>query len=303
MSKRKTNKEFISESVEIHGNKYDYSQLNYISNSVKVNLICPIHGLFSIRPNDHLSKKVGCNKCNNASISKSKNVGKNIIDRFNKKHNNKYDYTNSVYIRTDINIDIICPIHGLFRQTPHHHLAGSGCQKCGNVYKKTTSEFIIEANFIHNNRYDYSLTEYKNNREKIIIVCNKHGEFKVAPNDHLNKKSGCPKCKISRGEEKIEEILIKQKIKYLTEYIFQDCKNIKPLPFDFYLPEKNICIEFDGELHFKSVENFGGYELLEKTKKRDTIKTKYCIDNNITLIRIPYYEYDNIENILLKKIK
>ena len=80
MSKRKTNDEFITESIEIHGNKYDYSQVNYIRNCIKVDLICPIHGLFSVRPNDHLSKKVGCNKCNNASISKSKNVGKTIID-------------------------------------------------------------------------------------------------------------------------------------------------------------------------------------------------------------------------------
>jgi hypothetical protein len=303
MSKRKTNEEFISESIEIHGNKYDYSQVNYVRNSIKVDLICPIHGLFSVRPNDHLSKKVGCNKCNNASISKSKNVGKNIIDRFNKKHNDKYDYTNSIYIQTDITIDIICPIHGLFKQTPHHHLFGAGCQKCGNVYKKTTSEFINDANHIHNNRYDYNLTEYKNNRTKVSVICHLHGEFKVTPNDHLNKKSGCPKCQNSKGEEKIAEILDKQKIKYIKEFIFDDCKNIKPLPFDFYLTEQNICIEFDGELHFKSVKNFGGDNLLEKTKKRDKIKTKYCMNNNITLIRIPYYEFNNIEKILLKKIK
>jgi hypothetical protein len=303
MSKRKTNEEFISESIEIHGDKYEYSQVNYISNGVKVNLICPIHGLFSIRPNDHLSKKVGCNKCNNASISKSKNIGKNIIDRFNKKHNNKYDYSNSVYVRNEIKIDIICPTHGLFKQTPHHHLAGAGCQKCGNVYKKTTSEFIDEANQIHNNRYDYSLVEYKNNRTKVSIVCKNHGIFNVSPNHHLSKKSGCPECQNSKGEEKIVEILDKQKIKYIRECIFDDCKNIKPLPFDFYLPEQNICVEFDGELHFKSVKNFGGDELLEKTKKRDKIKTKYCMDNNITLIRIPYYKFDDIENILLKNIE
>jgi len=93
MSKRKTTEEFIKDSIKIHDNKYDYSLVEYVSNGSKVEIICPIHGIFEIRPNDHLSKKVGCNKCNNASISKSNNVKKNIIERFNIIHNFKYDYS------------------------------------------------------------------------------------------------------------------------------------------------------------------------------------------------------------------
>jgi very-short-patch-repair endonuclease len=170
------------------------------------------------------------------------------------------------------------------------------------VYKKTTEEFITEANQIHNNLYDYSTSIYKNNREKISVICEKHGAFQVTPNDHLNKKSGCPKCKSSKGEIRIETFLNNQKIKYISQHIFNDCKNIKNLVFDFYLPDQNVCIEFDGQLHFKSIDFFGGDELLKNTKKRDKIKTKYCLDKNIKLIRIKYDKFNDIENILLKNL-
>lgn len=302
MSKRKTTEEFVNQSNKIHINKYDYSQTNYINNNTKVDIICPIHGLFSIRPNDHLSKKVGCNKCHNAGMVKGINVGKNIFDKFKIKHKNKYDYSISVYINTDTKIDIICPIHGIFKQTPHHHKNGVGCQKCGNVYRKTTSEFISESNVIHNNIYDYSNTKYKNNTQKVEVICKIHGAFFVRPNDHLSKKSGCPKCKISKGELKIEEFLKSKKIEYISQYKFDDCKHIRDLVFDFYLPKENICIEYDGELHFKCVDFFGGKENLKKTKIRDKIKTNYCKLNKIPLIRIKYSNFDDIDEILNKKI-
>ena len=303
MSKRKTTEEFINQSNEIHINKYDYSQTNYTNNNTKVDIICPIHGLFNIRPNDHLSKKVGCNKCNNAGMVKGINVGKNIFDKFKIIHKNKYDYSISVYINTDTKIDIICPIHGIFKQSPHHHKNGTGCQKCGNVYKKTTLEFINESNIVHNNLYDYSNVFYKNNNKKIEVICGKHGSFFVRPNDHLSKKSGCPKCKLSKGELKIEEFLKSKKIEYIPQYKFDDCKYIRDLVFDFYLPKENICIEYDGKLHYQSVDFFGGEEQLKKTKIRDKIKTTYCKNNQINLIRIKFNQFEKINEILTKKIK
>jgi very-short-patch-repair endonuclease len=302
MSRRKTKEEFIVDSIKIHGEKYNYDESNYINNNIKIKIICPTHGEFFVRPNDHLSKKVGCTKCHNAGISKGINVGKTIIKRFNEIHNFKYDYSQSCYIKTDIKIDIICPIHGLFKQSPHHHLNGTGCQKCGNVYKKTNEEFIFEANNIHNDIYDYSNCFYKNNREKVKVSCQKHGIFKVTPNDHLSKKSGCPKCRYSKGEIRIENYLKENNIDYKSQYVFGDCKNINNLVFDFYLPILNTCIEFDGKLHFMSIDFFGGKEQLEKIKKRDKIKTQYCKNKKINLIRIRYNDFDNIESILDKII-
>jgi hypothetical protein len=146
----------------------------------------------------------------------------------------------------------------------------------------------------HLDMYDYSLVDYKRNKNKVSIICRKHGEFSQRPNDHL-KGSGCPICKSSKGEIKILNFLDDNKIKYITQYKFNDCRNKLPLPFDFYLPELNTCIEYDGILHFKSIDIFGGEEALRNVIINDSIKTQYCLDNNINLIRIAYTEFNKIE--------
>lgn len=104
----------------------------------------------------------------------------------------------------------------------------------------------------------------------------------------------------SLREQYIENILIANKFSYKTQHTFKDCKNIFCLPFDFYLPEHNCCIEYDGEQHFRPIDFFGGEEGFQKRKINDEIKTKYCFEHNIRLIRIPYTESDaDIENVIL----
>jgi very-short-patch-repair endonuclease len=294
MSKKKTKEEFIIDSVKIHGNKYDYSLVEYVSNSTKVSIICEVHGEFEVRPNDHLSKKVGCNKCNNGGISKLLNTKKNIVDRFNMVHNSKYDYSLMNYLGTDIKISIICPIHGVFHQRPHHHLNGIGCQECGNVKPLNTDSFIEKAVKVHNDFYNYSLVDYKNTNTKVKIICPNHGVFEQAPNSHLSGKNGCPICKSSKGELTIKQWLDGKNINYIQQYRFPDCRNILPLSFDFYLPDYNMCIEYDGRQHFGVYDIFGGNLGYEKTKKRDGIKTNYCEENGVLLLRIKYN--DNILN-------
>jgi hypothetical protein len=288
MSQRKTVGEFIEQSKKIHGDKYDYTLTDYKNNNTKVQIICHIHGSFTIRPNDHLSKKVGCNKCNNAGKSKNDNMRSKILERFKNIHKDKYDYSLMNYVNFDTKINIICPIHGIFNQTPHHHVNGHGCSKCKGLCRLTTEEFITKSKNIHGDRYDYSLTNYKNNRTKIKVLCKIHKEFEVTPNDHMSKKSGCPTCQTSKGEISVENYLKENGIKFVKQHIFKDCRNQLPLPFDFYLPDFNTCIEYDGALHFKSIEWFGGDETLLKTKKRDYIKNEYCKKNGIKLIRIKY---------------
>ena len=117
-------------------------------------------------------------------------------------------------------------------------------------------------------------------------------------------KTGCPKCASSKGEKRVSKYLNNKGIGYEAQYIFDDCKNIYALPFDFYLPQYNICIEYDGEHHFmpvrmsKSVTIYQAEENFRMIQLRDKIKTDYCKNNNIMLIRIPYTEFDNIEKIL-----
>ena len=166
----------------------------------------------------------------------------------------------------------------------------------------TTDKFIEKAKIIQgSDKYDYSLVKYINWYSKIEIVCKKHGVFLQSPHLHLQGE-GCSSCFSSKGENKIEIFLINNNIKYVKRKIFKDCIYKKELPFDFYLPEYNICIEYDGEQHFKEISVFGGKERYQKQILYDEIKNNYCQNNLIQLIRIPYYNFNKIETILAEKI-
>lgn len=128
-----------------------------------------------------------------------------FIERSNKKHNNKYDYSKVVYINSTTKVTIICPIHGKFSQTPAVHMkAELGCKKCanestGNRCRDTFKLFKEKAEGIHKNKYDYSKVIYKHAGSKVTIVCPEHGEFKQAPSMHISGQ-GCPKCGRIRTE-------------------------------------------------------------------------------------------------------
>ena len=143
---------------------------------------------------------------------------------------------------------------------------------------------------------------------KIHCKCKIHGqEFYMTPYNILEGKNGCTQCYMSKGENKIGQYLTSNNIDYCMYYKFDDCKDQRALPFDFYLPDYNILIEYDGEQHYHPV-NYGGISDEEANKnfnvvqKHDRIKTNYCKQHGIPLIRIPYFEYDNIENILEQQI-
>ncbi|MBR3120897.1 MAG: hypothetical protein IKF29_16890 [Oceanobacillus sp.] len=119
------------------------------------------------------------------------------------------------------------------------------------------------------------------------------GEELLVPSTELraNRKSCCSKCKMSLGAITIETLLKENNIDYIKEYVIYDTYNNEPMQkyrFDFFLPQYNIIIEYDGEQHTKPIEKWGGIEGLKKTQQRDRIKTNYCLDNGITIIRIPY---------------
>ena len=116
--------------------------------------------------------------------------------------------------------------------------------------------FLKKSKKIHLDKYDYSKVEYINSSTKIKIICPSHGEFSQTPHNHLIQKNGCPICKESKGERKISTLLKKYNIEYEREYIFDNCKNINKLPFDFYLPDHNICKEYDVFMEVK-LWNYG----------------------------------------------
>jgi len=158
---------------------------------------------------------------------------------------------------------------------------------------KYSKLFFTLANEIHQHKYDYSCSDYINMNTPIDIICPIHGIFSQKPSGHIYNSNGCPICNESKGERIIKNLFETNNISYEQQKTFEDCKNIKVLPFDFYLPEYNICIEYDGEQHFRAYKIFGGEDKLEKRIFLDKIKTKYCETNDIKLIRIKYDE--NIE--------
>lgn len=125
---RLTTEEFIGRSKIIHDNKYDYSKVNYITNTTKVTIICPIHGEFKQQPTKHMDDKNGCPKCSGSYMDT-----KFFIEKANIKHNNLYNYSKVNYVKATEKVIIICSEHGEFQQTPNSHLNGSGCPKCRGV--------------------------------------------------------------------------------------------------------------------------------------------------------------------------
>ncbi len=274
--------------------KYDYSKVDLTDK--KISIICPDHGLFKQTTKSHLSGS-GCPKCGSNNLTLS-----DFITRAEAIHKKRYDYSKVIYNKMSEKVIINCSEHGDFEQLPINHLAGSGCPDCGKT-SLTISEFINKSNKIHNNYYKYNKVNYINLHTKVIITCPEHGDFKIRPTNHIYSKNGCPICNSSKGELKTKNSLDKLNIKYCEQKRFSDCKNKAILPFDFYLPELNIAIEYDGIQHFKEVEFFGGKEAFLKCKQNDIIKNEYCLSNNIKLIRINYNEYNIIDDIINEIIK
>lgn len=292
------NERFINAARQKHGDRYDYSLVKYVDNKSKINIFCKEHGIFEQRPKRHLCGD-GCPKCNGGVISNHNE----FINKANIAHGNKYDYSLINYVNSIIKVKIVCKKHGIFEMKPNNHLLGQGCNKCATENKTlTTSQFIEKAQRIHGNIYDYSLVNYRHNAIKIKIVCREHGIFEQAPSCHLNGR-GCSKCKIkSKGELFIADWLNQNVINFEVQKSFADCKNVLPLRYDFYLPNQNLLIEYDGEPHFKEVKYLGGKKGFELRQTNDKLKTEYAINNGINLLRIPYTERKSLSNILKNNI-
>lgn len=193
------NDEFIEKANVIHNGKYDYSHTQYVKGKENIRIICPKHGEFSIAASAHLAGK-GCPECGRSKNGTVCTDTESFIRLAKQTHGEKYDYSESVYEGSRIPIKIICHEkdkfgneHGLFLQNPSDHIIGRGCQKCNNVYERTTEEFIKEASIIHNNKYDYSKTVFNRLKDKVIITCPIHGDFEQKAGVHL-RGAGCWNC-------------------------------------------------------------------------------------------------------------
>ena len=298
-----TTEEFINKAKSIHGDKYDYSKVNYINNSTKICIICPIHGEFWKQPNHHLNG-YGCNKCSKINNTKNEKNKYDFIKKAKEIHGDKYDYSKVEYINSKNKVCIICKEHGEFYQTPNKHIIRKhGCPLCNGGIKSNTKDFIKKAKEVHGNKYDYSKVEYINANTKVCIICSIHGEFWQTPHNHLNG-CGCPYCNESHLERNIMVLLINNNIEFERQKKF-DWLGLQSL--DFYLPQYNIAIECQGIQHFEEVEHFGGKKGFEITIERDKRKYLLCNDNGVKILYYSnikeYCEINTMEKLLNEILK
>lgn len=253
--------EFIKKAILIHGDKYNYSKVNYINSKNKIIIICSVHGEFLQQASNHLWG-YGCINCRNDNSGSSQRLtNENFIKKAQTTHIDKnglplYKYDNVEYINAHIPVKITCNIHGIFKQKPNNHLNGATCLKCSNELsserqRMTIKEFIQKAIQIHNNKYDYSKSIYgTNNSIPIDIICNIHGIFQQTPTSHLSGH-GCNICAY-------DSISFKQR-----------------LPFEEWLPR------------FKKIHNDKyDYSMVEYTNSDKNIKIR-CYEHDITFYQTP----------------
>ena len=276
--------DFINKAKLIHGDKYNYSLTNYINSQTKVKIICQIHGEFEQIPNTHLSG-AGCIKCFHNNVRKSVY---DIINEAKLVHGNKYDYSLVNYTNCTIKVKIICPIHGEFFQTLDNHLSGAGCSKC-NIDKLKTN-FINRAKLFHNNKYDYSLVNYKNYETKVKIICPVHGEFEQTPHSHI--KCGCTKCFYDNIRPSTDDFINKAKLIHGDKY------NYSLVDYVHSKKKVKIICPIHGEFLQKPNDHLNGYGCLKCGNK---VSNTNDFINKARLIHNNKYDYSLVDYVHSKK--
>lgn len=296
---RKTHDDYVSElkktspNIEVVG--------KYINAKTKILHKCLTHNYeWYITPINAL-KVNGCKQCASDQLSK-------LLTKTHKEYIDELLSVNpnieavEVYKGANTNIIHKCKIHNYeWSARPANILSGKGCPRCAN--RDVTPDFYLEK-LSKINPTVIPLENYKRAVDKILhkcLICSY--EWMVVPTSLLSG-NGCPACSNSRGEIMVKKWLESHNISYEAQKRFDDCKDIRTLPFDFYLPNRNTCIEYDGEQHFRPV-GFRSHNqehasfVFERTQKHDQIKNEYCKNKGIQLIRIPYFNDVNKELDLL----
>lgn len=292
---RETQDEFLKRARQIHGDKYDYSKVEFINYETEVCIICPKHGEFWQIPRCHILQKSGCPKCKGRYLTQE-----DLIGEFKEIHGNKYDYSEVEFTRMHDKVCIICPKHGEFWQTPSKHRLGQGCPICGKIdaskkMRKTITSFVAQAKHVHGDSYDYSKVDYIGASDKICIICPKHGGFWQRPYDHIHGH-GCPRCgvNISKWEDEIND--------FINSFGVETIKNSRNIlgngqELDIFIPSLSMAIECDGLLWHSSKY---------KNEKYHIKKTELCEKHGIRLIHIFEDEWINkrhiVENLLRAKL-
>lgn len=290
---KKTHEEYVKELLEINPSIEVLGI--YINNHTKILHRCKIDGYeWYVEPSNILSGK-GCPVC---SVVKKKTHDEYVAEV---KIMNSNIEVAETFINVNTKILHRCKIDGCeWYVTPNNILRGKGCPRCAGNERYGHEGYIKRIAEINQNIE--VLENYINAHTSILHKCKVDGyEWYALPNGILNG-GGCPKCNESKGEKTITNWLNENNILYESQKRFSDCKNIKTLPFDFYLPDFNIVIEYQGVQHYEPIEYFGGEEKFKNQVLRDNIKREYCKKSNIILFEISYCSDLNKELIKLYEL-
>lgn len=286
---------------------FEYVGMSRHDKKVWVQFVCPNHREYGVQEMPYNNMKrvvVGCQHC----IGRNDDEKIVLAEMYNANPN--IELLEPYQGRTK-RIKMRCIVHNIVSEKePYEVISGKGCVQCGleklSQQARTPKDVFIED--LYNKYKDINLVSgYTAKTEYANFHCNLCSADWTDIAWYVEKR-GCPRCNGISIEAKIGEILQRYKINYIPQYSFSDCKDQRSLPFDYYIPEYNILIEYDGEQHYKPV-NFGGIsnedaaKNLKTTQRHDEIKTNYCIENNIPLIRIPYWNKNNLENVLVTNLK
>ena len=286
---------------------FEYVGMSKHDKKVWVQFICPKHRQYGVQEMPYNNMKrivIGCQHCI------GRNDDEEIVLAEMYEANPNIELLEPYQGRTK-RIQMRCIEHNVVsKRTPYEVICGKGCVMCG-VEKLSAINKVPE---------DVFKQELENSFNNVELVSGYNGKTDYA-NFHCEicdgrwtdiayyvTKRGCPCCNGSSSEADVGKFLQQYKINYIPQYSFSECRDQRPLPFDFYLPDYNILIEYDGEQHYRPV-NFGGISdekaenNLKIVQKHDEIKTNYCHERNIPLIRIPFWEKKNIGNFLILELK
>jgi len=299
MVKRKTTEQFINDAIAVHGDKYDYSKTVYTRRCDPITVICAVHGEFYPIAGNHLQGSL-CAQCQTNNRSKPIEV---FIHQFKKIHGNRYDYSLVSKPFKNDKIDIVCSVHGVFQQRPHDHKIGIGCPSCSGLKRKTTDQFITDAIAVHGDRYDYSETDYKNNKTPIIIICSNHGKFKQRPLNHIKDYQGCPVC----GKERVATMNTKNTDQFIKDAIavHGDTYDYSKTLYVKALQKVTICCPKHGEFKQKPSEHLTGYGCWDcgVTKRAETkIKTTEQFIKDAIAVHGDMYDYSETEYTLSNEL-
>jgi len=279
---------FIDSAVRVHGDRYDYSKVEYTRNSSKVEVICPDHGTFRVSPQNHLAGR----KCPACAREQSKLGADAFIQRAQTIHGDAYDYSRVEYLTAETPVVMGCKEHGWFEQTPHSHLKGRGCPTCGiEARSSDTAEFVRKAVSVHGDRFDYGKAVYQHCEEKVEIVCQKHGSFFQTPSNHVSQQTGCPAC--ANVGPSAPQIELATFLSSLTDVELEYRMGRKRI--DIFLPKFNLGVEYHGLIWHS--------EKFAKEPWRDMLRHLEAEDNGIRLIHVFADEWSDKRQIVEQTLK